>query len=445
MSQSQSRAHAHRSPSDSGRWLNCPGALNLTSILGPRPSSIYAAEGTWAHQVREDCLDLGMDAYDFIGHRMAVDGYAFTWTEADANFLQPGIDRIRQFDGRLVVEYQVNLERWMPDDFGTLDTGIVGKDLIVINDLKWGQGELVEADHNTQQMIYALGFWQNVARFETDATEFLLMIDQPRAMRKSRNREIVFDDLDEDDTDEGEIEIAAPGEFRITLKELLAFGRELKTKARATEDPDAPRVPGHKQCRWCPATKIEGMCPEYEVWNMANLGLTFENLDEAEELGTLAVPRTTITPERRSVLIRSWPQIERWYKRMHANALADALSGDTQAVPGLKAVEGRHGKRVWADPDAAEAFLTQGRYIDPETLDVKRGYSLSHAQSFTQKMISPAVAETLVGKGKLPIALVERGKPKPVLVSASDPKPAITAARIEFDNLENDDDDNGER
>lgn len=435
-----SRAHAHRSPSDSGRWLNCPGALNLTSSMGERSSSIYAAEGTWAHIIREDCLELGLDPYDFVGHRMFVDGFWFDWKMEDAAFMQPGIDRIRQFEGEMVVEYKVDLGAWMPGDFGTLDCGIIGEKLIVINDLKWGSGELVEAHRNTQQMIYALGFWHNLARHKTDAEEFLLMIDQPRAnRRKQQSEDAEFENLDAEDEEET-IEAAQPGEFRISLDDLLEFGNEVTRKAKATEDPDAPRIPGKKQCRWCQAAKVEGKCPEYENWNMENLGIRFENLDEADTLGLPVKLPSTLTPQRRSVLIQNWPEIKRWYERMHAHALDDALEGSFAKVPGLKAIPGRRGKRVWSDPSTAEDFLGRRHYVDPETLDVARGKALSADKIFTKRLISPTQAEKLLGKGSLPVALVDRGRPKPVLVSVNDPTPALTSAKIEFDNLDDDED-----
>ncbi len=426
--------------------MNCPGSLNLTSKLGESPSSIYAAEGTWAHQIREDCLELGLDPSDFVGHRMWVDGYWFEWTDKDAAYLQTGIDRIRQFDGRMVVEYKVDLNRWMPGDFGTLDCGIISDKLIVINDLKWGQGEPVDAHQNTQQMIYALGFWHNIARHETKATDFLLMIDQPRVKQRGRRDPVIqFEDLDAEE-DEDEDVVAAPGEFRITLDELLEFGKRVRAAAKATEDPDAPRIPGKKQCRWCAAARIEGACPEYENWIITDLGLKFENLDEAVELGTKVRMPRVLSVEHRARLLDSWSDIVRWYERMHADALLEALSGNFDAVPGLKAVEGRSPARKWVDEAFAYAFLAKPVYADPETLDQKRGKSLSDEKIFTRKLISPAKAETLLGKGTLPAALVDRGKPKPVLASANDPKPAITPLKIEFDNLENEaNDENGER
>lgn len=439
MTRTSSRAHARLSPSDSGRWLNCPGSINLTAGLGEGETSIYAAEGTFAHSIRETCLSDGSTAYDHVGETAVVDGYEFTWKYEDARYLQPGIDRINLFGGEKVVEYKVDLDRWMPGNFGTLDTGLVLPDLIIINDLKWGTGELVEAHRNTQQMIYALGFWQNVARWETKATDFLLMIDQPRAKRRGGVAGIEMADLD--DEEDEDVEPLVPGEFRITLDELLEFGRELKVKARATKDPDAPRVPGKKQCRWCVATKVLGMCPEYENWWLSDLGITFDNLDESVELGLPVRPPKRLTPERRTALLRAWPEIKRWFETQHAAALLDALAGDFDRVPGLKAVSGREGNRVWEDAKLAEAWLSRKTFTDPDTLDLRRGIALPADQIFTKKLKSPAGIEKIIGTGNIPKTLIERGRAKPVLVPFNDPKPALLDRQIKFENLENEEND----
>ena len=97
-----------------------------------------------------------------------------------ADALQPGIDQILEYSGKMFVEERLDLGRWMPGQFGTLDCGIAGEELIVISDLKYGSGVPVQAVKNTQQMIYALGFWDQFARHITDAKQFLIIIDQPR-------------------------------------------------------------------------------------------------------------------------------------------------------------------------------------------------------------------------------------------------------------------------
>lgn len=162
-------AHARLGPSDSARWLTCPGSINFTKDY-PRDTGNngFADLGTFAHSIREECLEFGFDAYDFIGHKGVIGGVTYECDEEMADRLQPGIDEIRTFEGQLFVEKRINLSRWMPGQFGTLDAGVAGKRLIFISDLKYGEGVPVSAVGNTQQMIYALGFWDQIARHVTD-------------------------------------------------------------------------------------------------------------------------------------------------------------------------------------------------------------------------------------------------------------------------------------
>ena len=45
----------------------------------------------------------------------------------------------------------------MPDGFGTGDCIIIADRTLHVIDFKYGQGVLVEAEHNPQMMLYALG------------------------------------------------------------------------------------------------------------------------------------------------------------------------------------------------------------------------------------------------------------------------------------------------
>ncbi len=398
-------AHARLSPSDSGRWLNCPGSINFTAKIKENRSSVHAAEGTVAHSVREDALFLGCDAYEFIGQVREADGMKFEVTEEMADFLQPGIDEIRQYEGEMFIEERLDLGRWMPGQFGTLDVGIAGKKLIVISDLKFGSGVAVSAVKNTQQMIYALGFWDQIARHITDATDFLIIIDQPR-------------------------NAAGGGSWSITLDELLAFGDELAEKAKLTESPDAPLIPSDYACQWCPAANVPGRpggCPAHHQAQAALLDLHLEELDDLDDLGIEWSPPSfdALTPQRRAHIVRQKSSIEKWLERLHADELALRISDGP--AHGLKAVAGRRPPQKWRDPAPAQAYLEK-RVDDVEKI-------------FTKKLITPTQAAKVLGLSRdqqLPSTLIDRGEPKPVLVPEADKRPAINHldAVDDFDDLD---------
>lgn len=112
--------HARLSPSDWSRWSTCPGAIRLTEHI-VKPSSVFAAEGTGMHIIRAECLELGMDPQDFLGHKLKVEGFEFEVNEDWCRWLQPGIDWVREQPGTLFVERRVDLSDWMPGQFGTAD------------------------------------------------------------------------------------------------------------------------------------------------------------------------------------------------------------------------------------------------------------------------------------------------------------------------------------
>lgn len=388
-------AHARLGPSDSSRWLNCPGSINFTRHYA-NESSAAADEGTVAHWVREQCLELGFDPYDFLGTRMTLNGVTWEVDDEMAEALVEGIDLIREVDGPMFVEKRLDLGRWMPGQFGTLDCGIAGKDVILISDLKYGRGVAVSAVKNTQQMIYALGFWDNIARHVTDAQRFRIVIDQPR-------------------------NAAGGGEWEVSLEDLLAFGETLKQKASATLDENAPLCASKAACTWCPAANMpgrQGGCPAHAKWQLDQIELDFEDLDEAAASGTPWTPPPVegLTPERLVQISLAKSGLEKFLEYAHAKALQHIM--DYGPTGGQKVVLGRRPPQKWRNADAAEAFMCQ---------------QLPSANPFNKKMKTPTQAAAEMGKKyEIPAALVERGQPKPIMVPVEDARPSIMTLESEF-------------
>lgn len=388
-------AHARLGPSDSSRWLNCPGSINFTRHYA-NESSAAADEGTVAHWVREQCLELGFDSYDFLGTRMTLNGVTWEVDDEMAEALVEGIDLIREVDGPMFVEKRLDLGRWMPGQFGTLDCGIAGKDVILISDLKYGRGVAVSAVKNTQQMIYALGFWDNIARHVTDAQRFRIVIDQPR-------------------------NAAGGGEWEVSLGDLLAFGETLKEKASATLDENAPLCASKAACTWCPAANMpgrQGGCPAHAKWQLDQIELDFEDLDEAAASGTPWAPPPVegLTPERLVQISLAKSGLEKFLEYAHAKALQHIM--DYGPTGGQKVVLGRRPPQKWRNADAAEAFMCQ---------------QLPSANPFNKKMKTPTQAAAEMGKKyEIPAALVERGQPKPIMVPVEDARPSIMTLESEF-------------
>ncbi len=414
-------AHARLSPSGADRWMVCPASVRASEHIPEERSSEYAAEGTCAHEVRAKCLEDDEDPYDFVGSTLRADGFEFVWSEEDAAYLTPGIDKLREMTGRMVVEYRVDLGRWLPGQFGTLDCGIIAPDVIRINDLKYGQGEKVSPVRNRQMMIYALGFWDNVARHETSATRFILSIDQPRAGGWS--------------------------EWELTLDELLAFGEEVRVAGKRVDEPDAEFCASEKGCRWCRVKNLppkDGSlsgCATHDAWMLDIIEQKLDDVDDGVTFGEEPRLPTTnqLSAERRSYIVQHAKIFEKWLARLHADTLTDALIGNP--TPGLKAVLGQKGDRKWVEPkddllgSPAEFYLVDALSDD----------------AFNKKLKSPAQAEKLLrprrGTPGNPDAwerltsLITQDDGKPVLVPESDEREALMNVHDKLSDDEDDDTD----
>lgn len=407
-------AHAKWSPSSAYRFIRCPGSVLLCEDVPERQAEFWTAEGSVAHTVRELCLTLGMDPEDFVGTTMASDGFKVQVDEDMADALRPGIEWIRDQAGELYVEQRVASDRWMPGQFGTLDTGIIGKKIIIVNDLKFGAGIVVDSEDNEQMMTYGLYFWDQIARHKTDATEFMLVVDQPRARRSKV----------EDDEEEGST--SWTGEWRVSLEDLLAFGEKLKTAYDIGNSGDAWLRAGYQQCRMCPA---RGKCPEYARFNLDMLGLEAHLLDP--DVTTLRDVED-FTPTQRVKLAMNQDVVSNWLKGVYAQVVSDAYQ--EKETPGVKAVQSNgSGPRKWRDEEEAAEFMRK---------------TLGHSKIYTPgKLYSPAQLEKLkefpADKGDEMADLITRNPGKKSLVWDTDSRPAITISG-EFDDIDDEFDDDEE-
>lgn len=387
-------AHSSHGPSAAEGWATCLDYVNANKGL-PDFTSEPAAEGTFAHTLSDFSLQYEFDASNFIGVRSRVAGYNFEWSDDDADLLQPGIDRIRKLDGTFFGEHRVDLSDWiLPGQFGTLDRAIMTPDLIWVNDLKWGRGVPVSPVENKQLMLYALGFWQNIARHHTDVKKFRLVIDQPRNS-------------------------GGGGEWDVSLDDLLAFGEWIKGRAPLTMQPDAPRTASMKGCMWCRRKMAPGGCATFENFLFDLLGTDPDTVDLMIALDMPMELEPVMTPERRAYLLRHKAMIERWLDQHDEAAVREGLAVGPQA--GMKVVGGNKGRDTFPDKKATEDFLV------PRLGD----------KSFTKQLITPKRAlEQLSPEDQEKLQpLIKQGVRKPILVPEEDARPAITPTS-ELDDLD---------
>jgi len=410
--------HARLSPSSSTGWMQCPAFPDVNAQYADEDNEA-AVEGTCAHAISDFCLTYGLDAYDVIGTVTNITGkrlktvrqsdgtliktdeledvhFRFEWTEDDADYLQPGLDWVREQPGTFYGEARVDLSEWLGEgQFGTMDRAILADHQLVISDLKWGRGIPVQAVGSKQLRIYALGAWKAYASHITDRDfPVIIHIDQPRNS-------------------------AGGGIWRITLGELLDFGEEVRAAAALTHLDSPPRIPSASGCLWC---KGKDHCPEFHEYNLQMLGL--DDLEDLDDLDELVLPGPDrLTPERLRVVLEHRSMITKWLDGIHATLFRNVMNGGNGA--GLKLVEGRKLPDKYRDAGAAEKAIIP----------------LLGEKAFTKKLKTPTqLAKAISPEDWNPIFSehVIVGARKPTLVDEADDRPAIEsyADTSDFDDLE---------
>ena len=381
MSKEELQQHSPLGPSSGERWINCPGSVRATANM-PDVTSVYAAEGTFAHNISEIMRVDGKSAKDMIGFTATVDGFEFTLDAADADSIQEFVDYVEQHDDeQQLVEARVNYDAWVDGGFGTLDAGGLNDGEIMICDLKFGKGVQVFAEDNTQLKLYALGVYQDYGALY-DIQSFKLVIHQPRLHHVD--------------------------EWYISIEDLLKWADEVVEPAAdlALTD-DAPFKAG----KWCQFCKLRGTCRTRATAMQEGM---------LDEISDIRDPNEMTNDEIGSSMSLV-PLMKKWCKDIEelTEALvhggAEVIGSDGQP---FKFVAGRAGNRYWDDADKAEKAM--------------RNYKVKVGDIFTKKLISPAGAEKILGKGH-PMLLrkaghVMQGKGKPALVPGSDPREAYQEA-----------------
>lgn len=370
--------HALLSASGAHRWLQCTGSPLLEKDF-PDSTSVYAQEGTLAHELCE----LKLMAYTGEITKRKLTSMknklmkSELWQPEMESTSETYLDYIKDITMSYTVkpviltEKRVDFSQYVPEGFGTADCLILAGDTLHVVDYKHGKGVVVDADHNPQMMLYALGAMSELSllyRFK-----FVHMtIVQPRVNNIS--------------------------EFTMTADELIEWGETVvKPKAEAAISGKGEFEAGD----WCRFCRAKQQCKtRYE----SNDSL-YPELSERHD------PRLITLAELGEYLKRG-KDMAAWLEDMKEYALSESLAGAD--VPGWKAVEGR-GSRAFTDTDeAVDTLIKNG--IDESVL-------------YERRVLTLAQMEKAVGKkafGELVGDLVVKNPGKPTLVEESDKRPRIT-------------------
>lgn len=370
--------HALLSASGAHRWLHCTGSPLLENDF-PDSTSVYAQEGTLAHELCE----LKLMAYTGEITKRKLTSMknklmkSELWQPEMEGTSEAYLDYVKDITMSytvkpvILIEKRVDFSRYVPEGFGTADCLILAGDTLHVIDYKHGKGVVVDADHNPQMMLYALGAMSELSllyRFK-----FVHMtIVQPRVNNIS--------------------------EFTMTADELREWGESVvKPKAEAAISGKGEFEAGD----WCRFCRAKQQCKtRYE----SNDSL-YPELSERHD------PRL-ITLDELGEYLKRGRDMAAWLEDMKEYALSESLAG--AEVPGWKAVEGR-GSRAFTDTDeAVDTLIKNG--IDESVL-------------YERRVLTLAQMEKAVGKkafGEIVGNLVVKNPGKPTLVEESDKRPKIT-------------------
>ena len=379
--------HAKLSASGSSRWIACPGSVAATEDAiknhGYRDaSSPFAQEGTCAHELAELVLTEGGSCFDWEGENL-VENNAFTVPREMCEYVQQYVDYVKAVGGKQHYEMRVDFSDWVQDGFGTSDAIVLVDDTIHVIDLKYGRGVVVDAENNTQGLLYALGAYSEF-ELTREFKNVVIHIVQPRLDHIS--------------------------EWSISIADLLKEGERLRQAAELALSDNAPRVAGEEQCRFCPA---KAWCSTLAKKSTDAILADFNSFDDLTTANA-----ENLTQQQMREVLENKALIVGWISAIEEYATGRLEAGES--FDGFKLVEGRS-LRKWADENEAA-----------ETLE-----GLLGDDAYTKSLLSPAQAEKALGKAQKDTIAELINKPcgKPTLVPDSDKRPAINTGKNDFDDF----------
>lgn len=395
--------HALLSASSSKQWLHCPPSVRLQENF-PNESSVYAAEGTFAHEVCEYKVRKYLhervkrpqsEEYDTEEIEQITDVYA--------EFVISIIEQMKEngCEPLAFVEERVDYSHIAPSGFGTADMLIIGKDeqgrgILHVCDFKTGAGVFVDADHNSQMMLYAIGALAAYG-FLYDIEIVRMSIIQPR--------------LDNIST------------FECSRQELEDWGESIKPTAMLAFEGKGEQHPGD-WCRFCRAKPVCKACADEALALCREdfLDLDAGAFDDTAEESDMTAPYEADTNtavfkqpglipiSELAEILPTLNRISSWIEAVFAFVSSEAINHGVP-IPGYKVVEGRS-KRVFTDTKAVVDVAVQNGYTD----------------LYKQTLITLTEFEKMMGKKKFNELLGEYvAKPpgKLALVPESDPREPV--------------------
>lgn len=335
------RDHAILSPSSAKRWIHCTPSALLAEAAGSK-SSVYAEEGTLAHEIAEHALTRYLEGvYDpIIDEALPIKDEHFrnslfgtdmaNYIREYCNYVIGENYEMRKADGkcRMYLERRVNITAFAPDSFGSVDVVLVSDETIHIIDLKYGAGVKVFADHNEQMMMYALGALEGLGALKAAVSDRITKIKMTIAQVR----------LDHYDT------------FEMSKGELLDWAEKvLKPAAKEAIQGKGKQVIGS----WC------GFCPVKAQCRAQRDAILADFNEKPEPL--------LLSDEEIVDLIGKIDTYKSWIESVNKYVYDRAIQG--YKWEGYKLVAGRSSRVIKDEARIRQALLNE--FLEDEVLNIK--------------------------------------------------------------------------
>lgn len=329
------RDHAILSPSSAKRWINCTPSALLAEEAGSK-SSVYAEEGTLAHEIAEYALTQYLNVlYDPItdeelpikDEHLKNPLFSIDMANYIRDYCEYVISEVYEMDRaddmcKMYLERRVDITDYAPDSFGSVDVTLETGRMIHIIDLKYGAGVKVFADHNEQMMLYALGALKAAA--SKDITNIRMTIAQVR--------------LDHYDT------------FEMSKGGLLEWAEKvLKPAAKAAIQGKGKQVIGS----WCGFCPVKAQC-------RAQRDAILADFDEKPE-------PLLLSDEEIVDLIGKIDTYKSWIESVNKYVYDRAIQG--YKWEGYKLVAGRTSRVIKDEAKVRQALLNE--FLEDEVLNIE--------------------------------------------------------------------------
>lgn len=367
--------HAYLSPSSAKRWMACTPSVKLEEKMPPEESSIYAQEGTLAHDIAEQKLTkwANKKRNKIICNDKDMDEYTDQYRDYVIELYNTVKKKCK--DPVLLIEQKLELSDWTIDGFGTGDAIIIGDDTLHIIDLKYGKGVPVSAIENPQIRLYALGA---IREYEAlyDFDKVCMHIFQPRLNNISTDT--------------------------LTIQDLIEWGsKEARPKAELAYGGKGEYVPG-EHCAFCRAKAVCKARADH-IMKLQEFGFMDADLLSNDEISKILAVVDDLT---------------KWASDVKGYALDQMLSG--AHIDGFKVVEGRSVRKI-----TDENLLVQNMK--------EKGFD--ETLLYERKLLTLTALEKLTGKKDFAIisaGCIEKPAGAPTIAPVSDKRPEFSSGADDF-------------